>query len=245
MDRALEHDTRSAARHTRRVDHADRDARHLPRHQARPARPGEQLLPAVDDPRLPRGVERPHRQPRPAGRHVRARPHLQPRIRDLHRGVAPAHDRLDDRPRRRDLPDRASHRPGARRRLPACERGGDHHRRLPRQPARHGPRHQQHRRGERHVRGAGAGRHPGADQLAARVPHLGAGRPVRDGVGVPQARGAEHPAAGADRLVGEHHLRARPGAGDGRRDVRHPPGRRPLDGVDERAGDRCSWPPRS
>ena len=31
------------------------------------------------------------------------------------------------------------------------------------------------------------------------------------------------PQAGADRLVGQHHLRARAGAGDGRRHLRHPP----------------------
>ncbi len=44
-----------------------------------------------------------------------------------------------------DLP----HRPGGRRRLPAGQRGGDHHRRLPGQPARHGARDQQHRRRQR------------------------------------------------------------------------------------------------
>ena len=38
------------------------------------------------------------------------------------------------------LPDRLPHRPGGGRRLPARQRGGDHHRRLPRQPARHGAR---------------------------------------------------------------------------------------------------------
>ena len=43
-------------------------------------------------------------------------------------------------PRRRDLPDRLPHRAGRRRRLPAGQLGGDHHRRLPRQPARDGAR---------------------------------------------------------------------------------------------------------
>ncbi len=49
----------------RRVDHADLPARHLPGHRHRPARAGQQLLPAVDDPGLPGGHQR-------AGGHARA-----------------------------------------------------------------------------------------------------------------------------------------------------------------------------
>ena len=90
-------------------------------------------------------------------------------------------------PRRGDLPDRLPHRAGHRRRLPARQRRGDHHRRVPRPPARHGARHQQHRRRQRHVHRARARRHPRADRLAPGVPHLGAGRPVRDGLGLPRA----------------------------------------------------------
>lgn len=56
-----------------------------------------------------------------------------------------------------------------------------------------------------------------ADRLAARVPDLGARRAVRHGLGVPQARGAQRAAAGADGLVGQHHVRARPRARDGSR----------------------------
>ena len=67
------------------------------------------------------------------------------------------------------------------------------------------------------------------------------GRPLRDGVGVPEAAGAKHAAARADRLGGQHHLRARPGAGDGRRHLRHPALRRPRDrGGRARACSCCS-----
>ena len=100
VDRAVEHHARRAARDDRRLDHADRDAGHLPRHPSRPAAAGQQLLPALDDPRLPRRDERARRQPRPARRPLRARADVQPRLRHLHGLVAAADDRLDDRPRR-------------------------------------------------------------------------------------------------------------------------------------------------
>ena len=56
----------------------------------------------------------------------------------------------------------------------------------------HGARHQQHRRRQRHVRRARARRPAGADRLAAGVPDLGAGRAVRHGLGLSEARGAQH-----------------------------------------------------
>ena len=60
-----------------------------------------------------------------------------------------ADGRLDDRARRGHVPDRLPARAGHRRRLPAGQLGGDPDRRLPRQPARHGARDQQHRRRQR------------------------------------------------------------------------------------------------
>jgi hypothetical protein len=91
----------------------------------------------------------------------------------------------------------------------------DHHRRLPRQPARDGARHQQHRRRQRDVRRPRARRPARADRLAHGVPDLGSRRPVRHGLGVPAAGGAQHAAPVADRLAGERDLRAGPGPRDG------------------------------
>ena len=126
-----------------------------------------------------------------------------------------------------DLPDRLPDRAGHRRRLPAGQRGRDHHRRVPGQPARDGARDQQHRRRQRHVRRARARRPAGADRLAAGVPDLGAGRAVRHGLGLPQARGASASRKRApDRLVGQRHLRARADPADGRGHLRDPALRR-------------------
>ena len=104
-------------------------------------------------------------------------------------------------PGRRHLPGRLPHRPGRRRRLPARQRGGDHHRRLPRQPARHGARDQQHRRRQRPVRRPHPRRPAGADRLAPGLPDLGPGRPLRHRLGLPQAGGAQQ-AAAAPRSTG-------------------------------------------
>ena len=139
---------------------------------------------------------------------------------------------------RRPLPGRLPDRPGDRRRLPARQLGGDPHRRLPRQPARHGARDQQHRRRQRHVRRAHPRRPAGADRLAPGLPDLGPGRPLRHRLGLPQAERAEHPAPGQDRLVGERHLRPRADPGDGRRHLRDPPLRRLADRLGEPAGAR-------
>ena len=203
-----------------------------------PLVPGELVLPAVDDPRLPRGDQRPDRQPRAARRHGRPRADLQPRLRDLHGRLAAAGHRLDGRPGRRRVPDRLPDRAGHRRRLPARQRGGDHHRRVPRAPARDGARHQQHRRRQRHVHRPRARRRAGPDRLAPGVPDLGPGRHLRDRLGLRRAARAEHAAAGADRLAGQPHVRARP---DPRHDlghVRHPPGRRTFRRLGEPARAR-------
>ena len=96
----------------------------------------------------------------------------------------------------RPLPGRLPDRPGGRRRLPARQRCGDHHRRLPRQPARDGARDQQHRRRQRPVHRPRARRPAGADRLAAGLPDLGSGRPLRHRLGLPQARGAQRAAPG-------------------------------------------------
>jgi hypothetical protein len=98
-------------------------------------------------------------------------------------------------PRRSDVPDRLPRRAGHRRRLPAGQRGGDHHRRLPRAPARHGAGDQQHRRRQRHVHRPGPRRHPRPDRLAPGLPHLGARRAVRHGLGLRRPARAEHPRA--------------------------------------------------
>ena len=203
-----------------------------------PLVPGQQLLPALDDPRLPGRLQRPDRQPRPARRHVRPGEDLQPRLRHLHGRLAAAGGRLDDRHRRRHLPDRVPDRAGGRRGLPAGQRGGDHHRRLPGQPARHGARDQQHRRRQRPLRRARPRRPAGPDRLAPGLPDLGPGRPLRHRLGLPQAGGAQRAPAGVDRLVGQRHLRARPGPADGRRHLRHPALRRHADRLGQPAGDR-------
>ncbi len=96
VDRALQHDAGGAAGDARRLDHPDRDAGDLPRHPPRPAGPREQLLPALDDPRLPGRLQRPHRQPRAPRRHLRPGADLQPRLRHLHGRLAAAGGRLDD-----------------------------------------------------------------------------------------------------------------------------------------------------
>ena len=65
--------------------------------------------------------------------------------------------------------------------------------------------HQQHRRRLGHVHRAGPRRPARPDQLAAGVPDLGAGRAVRDRLGLPQAPGALQAQEGPDRLAGQRH----------------------------------------
>ena len=104
---ALQHHARRVDGHDRHLDHADRPARHLPGHPPRPARPGQQLLPAVDDPQLHGGHQRAGGQPGPAGRHVRPGEDVQPRLRRLHLLLAAAHHHLDERHRRRPVAGRS------------------------------------------------------------------------------------------------------------------------------------------
>ena len=79
------------------------------------------------------------------------------------------------------------------------------------------------------------------DRLAAGVPDLGSGRPLRHHLGLPQPRGAEHAAQDVDRLVGQLLVRARAHSRDGRRDVRHPALRIARDRLGEPAGAGADW----
>ena len=103
---------------------------------------------------------------------------------------------------------------------------------FPHEPARARARRQQHRRDRRLVHRARARRRARAGLLAPRLPRLGARRGRRDGLVLPLAARARRAPAGADRLVGQRDLRARPRRGDGRDHLRHPALRRPHDGMD-------------
>ena len=136
---------RRAAGDARRLDHADRDARHLPRHPPRPAAVpansfyllwmilGFLVVTSVLVVSLGRlgDMYRPGADVQPRLRHLHGRPRCCSPI-DWLTGRAGA-----------DLPDRLPDRAGDRRRLPARQLGGDPHRRVPGQPARHGAGHQQ------------------------------------------------------------------------------------------------------
>ncbi len=233
MGRPLERDARRAARDARRVDRPDRDARHLPRHRPEPAAAGQQLLPALDDPRLPRRDERARRRSRPARRPLRAGEDVHARLRDLHRRVAASDDRLDARPRGRRLADRLPARARRRRGVPDCELGGDPDRRVPVQPARARARPEQRRRDQRPVHRTAARRPARADQLAARLPRLGAVRDLRNDLVAPQAARDRRARAGADRLAGKRDVRGRARPDHDRDHLRHPSLRRASDGVDE------------
>jgi MFS family permease len=65
-----------------------------------------------------------------------------------------------------------------------------------------------------------------ADRLAARLPDLGPDRTARNRLGLSQARGAQHAAPRANRLVGQCDVRAGPDPRDGVGDLRHPAIRR-------------------
>ncbi len=176
---------RAAGDH-RLVDHADRDARHLPRHQAESPRPGQQLLPALDDSRVPDRQQRAGGEPRKARRHVRPGAHVQPRIRHLHVGLAGADHRPLDRSGGFAVVD---HRPplsGRRRRVPGRQFSRDHHRCVPVESARSRARHQQHRRDQRAVHRPDPRRRARCHRLAACLPGLGALRSLRDHLVVPQ-----------------------------------------------------------
>ena len=79
---------------------------------------------------------------------------------------------------------------------------------FPRRPARPRARHQQRRRHRRSLHRTGPRRAAGAGPVAHGLPRVGALRDLRDGLGVPQARGPQRPHPGPHRLVGQRHLRA-------------------------------------
>jgi hypothetical protein len=70
----------------------------------------------------------------------------------------------------------------------------------------------------------------GAVRVAARVGGIGARRPVRDRLGVPEAARARGAAGSKHRLVGQRHVRPWAGGVDGRHHIRDPALRRPRDG---------------
>ena len=78
--------------------------------------------------------------------------------------------------------------PGGRRGVPVRQLQRDPDRRLPRGRAGQGDGHQRHRRGERLVPRPDPRRRARPDRVAPGVPGLGAVRPVRYGLGLPQAR---------------------------------------------------------
>ena len=122
--------------------------------------------------------------------------------------------------------------------LPVRQLLGDPHRRLPGRPARPGARHQHGGGDRRLVHRPGAGRRPGPAGLATGVPRVGAGRPVRNRVGLLHAPGAGCPGGGQDRLAGQPHLRRRPDLGAGRDHLRDPALRPPQHGMGQPVGDR-------
>ena len=136
-----------------------------------------------------------------------------------------------------DVPDRLPHRPGDRRRLPAGQLGGDHHRRLPRQPARAW-------RWGSTTSSASAGMFVGLVLGGLLAPidwrlvflisvPVGLFGTVWAYLKLEERSDA---AAGADRLGGQRHLRPRPDPDHGRRHLRHPPLRRPSDRLGQPAG---------
>ncbi len=128
---------------------------------------------------------------------------------------------LDVRARRGDLAHRDAPLPGGGRRHADGQLLGHPHRRVPARPAGHGHGHQPGGRVQRCVHRPGAGRDPGADQLAADLLGVGAGRRARHGDRLLQAAGAEPAATGAHRLAGQHHLRPRADPGHDRHHLRH------------------------
>ena len=151
---------------------------------------------------------------------VRTGSHLQPRVRHLHDRIVAPDDRLDDRTARGGLAHRLPSGPGRRRRVSHRQFGGDPHRRVPGQSARARTGHQQHRRDCGCLHRPDPWRPARADQLAARLPRLGPLRSLRNRLGVPEAPGARRPAARADRLARQCHLRNRPDPRDDRHHVR-------------------------
>ena len=116
--------------------------------------------------------------------------------------------------------------------------GGDPHRRVPGRTARLRARHQPDRRAGRHVHRPGRRRPARRLGLARGVLDQPAGRRVRHAVGLPEAARQRRAAPRQDRLVGQHHVRARPRRGARRHHLRHPALRRQLDGLASPGGAR-------
>ena len=125
--------------------------------------------------------------------------------------------------------------PGHRRRAALRQLERDPHRRVPARPARARARRQRDRGDRRLVPRPRARRRAGARSLAARSSSSRCrSASVGHGLGLPQRCASWRAAtAGADRLVGKRHVRGRPRRGDGRDHLRDPALRRPHDGLDE------------
>ena len=143
--------------------------------------------------------------------------------------------------RRRHVPHRHAHLPGRRGGHADGQLGRHPHRRLPRAPAGHGPRREPGRRLQRLVHRADPRRHPGPDQLAAHLLGVGAHRPLRHRLGLPAAARARAAPLGPHRLVGQRHLRPRPGLRHGRHHLRDRALRRPRHGLDQSTGASARW----
>ena len=151
-----------------------------------------------------------------------------------------------DRHRRRALPDHHAHPAGRRRRAADGQLQRDHHRRVPRRPARARARPEHGGRHRRLVPRPGDRRRARPGRLAPRLPGLGAVQPLRHGLGLPQAARPQPAPPPRHGLVGQHHLRPRPDRRPGRDHLRHPALRQPHHGLDQPVGaglDRsAAWP---
>ena len=112
------------------------------------------------------------------------------------------------------------------------------HRRVPAQRARAGAGAEPGGGDRGFLHRPGPRRRARTDQLALRVPGVGAVRGAGHDLVLPEAPRARGPAAGRAGLVGEPDVRRRAGRRPGRDHLRHPALRRPHDGLDEPAGDR-------
>ena len=228
-----QHDRGHVHGHTRRIHRHHRAAGHLPRHPPGPAGARQHQLPAVDDHGVPAGPGRARGQPRPPRRHVRPGQDLQRGLRGVHRGLDPALVRSLPGGPRRAVADRLAGAPGHRRVHAHGQLGRDPDRRVPGRAAGLRAGHQPGGRPGRPVRRPGRRGPAGRDRLARGVLGQRAGRRVRDAVGLPQAPGQRRPQPRPDRLVGQRHLRRRPGRRPDRHHRGHPAVRARQHGLGE------------
>ena len=206
-----------------------------------PLRPGQQLLPALDDPRLPGRHQRADREPGRLG-------DMYGRVRMYNLGfviytVASLLLAMDWMTGRAGASYLIAFRivQGVGGGLPAGQLGCDHHRRVPAQPARHGARNQQHRRGQRRVRRPRARRPARPDQLAARS----SSSRFPSASSAPSGRTASSRSAATPRRAsmdwwGNLTFALGLVLRDDRRHLRHPALRRALDGLGEPARARAA-----